>query len=243
MWKKTVLVVLGFVLCGAFACAPLAQAAGTASGAEKPKRIELVLVIDKSGSMSGLESDTVGGFNGMIEKQKKLDVPVNVMAVLFNDKRQLLYAHRNIRDIRPMTEREYTTGGTTALLDAVGDTILRMDRTRGIAAPGTKVIFVIITDGLENASTEFTREKVRQMIAERREKDGWEFVYLGANIDAVKEADAIGVDKKNAVTYSNTHSGVRANYDAVGAYVKEAAEAAGERRGAWKSHVEKAASK
>ncbi len=239
MWKKTVFGLLGFILCALFAAAAPVQAAAQEKIAEKPTHIELVLVIDKSGSMSGLESDTIGGFNSMIEKQKKLGVGVNVTAVLFNDKRQLLYDRRQILGVRPMTAQEYETGGTTALLDAVGDTILRMQRVEGIEAKGTKVIFVIITDGLENASTEFTREKVKRMISDRQEKAGWEFVYLGANIDAAEEADAIGVDRANAVTYKNTHTGVRANYDAVSAYVKEAAEEPEAKvRGEWKKHVE-----
>lgn len=238
MWKKTVCGLLSVILCAVFAAASPVQAAAEAKAAEKPTHIELVLVIDKSGSMSGLESDTIGGFNAMISKQKKLDVGVNVTAVLFNDKQQLLYDRRSILGVQPMTDREYVTGGTTALLDAVGSTILRMERVEGIEAKGTKVIFVIITDGLENASTEFTREKVKRMISDRQEKAGWEFIYLGANIDAAEEAGAIGVDTKNAVTYSNTHTGVRANYDAVSAYVKEAAEEPGAERGAWKKHVE-----
>jgi len=196
------------------------------------------MVRDESGSMSGLESDTIGGFNSMIEKEKKLDAKVNVTTVLFNDKIDTIYSREDIRRIKPLTDKEYEVGGTTALLDAVGSTILKVARTEGVENEDTKVVFVIITDGLENASEEFTREKVKQMISDKQEKAGWDFIYLGANIDAAEEADAIGVDRENAVTYSNTHTGVRANYDAVSAYVKEAAEESGAERGAWKRHVE-----
>jgi hypothetical protein len=210
---------------------------------EQPKRIELVLVIDKSGSMQGLEKDTIGGFNSMIEKQKKLGINVRVTAVLFNDKTDLLYARRYIQNVRPLTEREYETGGTTALLDAVGGTILKMERSKATECGKTKVIFVIITDGLENASTKFTKQKVKEMISDKQEQDGWDFIYLGANIDAAEEAGAIGVKKANAVTYRNTKSGVRANYDAVSAFVEEAAERGTAASAKWRSHVEEDASK
>lgn len=238
MWKKALFGVCAAFLCSLLLAVPRAYAADQTTGAEKPKRIELVLVIDKSGSMGGLESDTIGGFNSMVEKQRALHIPVRVTAVLFNDKAQTLYDHKAIWRVPPLTEKEYVTGGTTALLDAVGTTIRRMERTEDIAVSGTKVVFVIITDGLENASTEFTRAAVKRMISDKQEKAGWSFIYLGANIDAAEEADAIGVDRENAVTYSNTHTGVRANYDAVSAYVKEAAEESGAEPGAWKRHVE-----
>mgnify|MGYP000980660126 CR=1 FL=1 len=238
MWKKALFGVCAVLLCALFITVPHAYAADQITSAEKPKRIELVLVIDKSGSMGGLESDTIGGFNSMVEKQRALHIPV-----LFNDEVQTLYDRKAIWRVPPLTDHDYVTGGTTALLDAVGTTIRRMERADGITAPGTKVVFVIITDGLENASTEFTRAAVKRMISDKQEMDGWSFIYLGANIDAAEEAGAIGVDRENAVTYSNTHTGVRANYDAVSAYVKEAAEESGAERGAWKRHVEQDAAK
>ena len=238
MWKKISCAVLACVLWMAFAAVGMAETAMAAAvPAEKPERIELVLVLDKSGSMQGLESDTIGGFNSMIKKQKALDVPVRVTAVLFNDKTDMLYESRSIHSVHALTEKEYEVGGTTALLDAVGSTILNVDQ-KGDIKKGTKVIFVIITDGMENASTEFTKTKVKQMISDKQEKSGWDFIYLGANIDAVAEAGAIGVKKANAVTYRNTESGVRANYDAVSAYVKEAAEMGAVASSKWRSHVE-----
>ena len=243
MWKKISCAVLACVLWMAFAAVGMAETAMAAAvPAEKPERIELVLVLDKSGSMQGLESDTIGGFNSMIKKQKALDVPVRVTAVLFNDKTDMLYESRSIHSVHALTEKEYEVGGTTALLDAVGSTILNVDQ-KGNVKKGTKVIFVIITDGMENASREFTKTKVKQMISDKQEKYGWDFIYLGANIDAAEEAGAIGVKKATAVTYRNTESGVRANYDAVSAYVKEAAEMGAVASSKWRSHVEEDTSK
>ena len=242
MWKKFSSILLTVLLCLACAVAS-AQAAEdstprAAAPQEKPSRIELVMILDRSGSMHGLEADTIGGFNAMIEKEKKLGIDVRVTTVLFNDKIDRLYEHRAIQSVRPLTERTYETGGTTALLDAVGDTILRMEQSGAADRQGTKVIVVIITDGMENASTEFTKAKVKELISDKQEKAGWDFIYLGANIDAAEEADSIGVRKANAVTYKNTSSGVRANYDAVGVYVAE--RASGDKEsGAWKDHVER----
>ena len=242
MWKKFSSILLTVLLCLVCAAASAQAAEDSAPRAaapqEKPSRIELVMILDKSGSMHGLEADTIGGFNAMIEKEKKLGIDVRVTTVLFNDKMDRLYEHRAIQSVRPLTERTYETGGTTALLDAVGDTILRMEQSGAADRQGTKVIVVIITDGMENASTEFTKAKVKELISDKQEKAGWDFIYLGANIDAAEEADAIGVRKANAVTYKNTSSGVRANYDAVGVYVAE--RASGDKEsGAWKDHVEK----
>ncbi len=242
MWKKFSSILLTVLLCLACAVAS-AQAAEdstprAAAPQEKPSRIELVMILDRSGSMHGLEADTIGGFNAMIEKEKKLGIDVRVTTVLFNDKIDRLYEHRAIQSVRPLTERTYETGGTTALLDAVGETILHMEQSGAADRQGTKVIVVIITDGMENASTEFTKTKVKELISDKQEKAGWDFIYLGANIDAAEEADAIGVRKANAVTYKNTSSGVRANYDAVGVYVAE--RASGDKEsGAWKDHVER----
>ena len=243
MWKKIYCAALVCLMCMMFTAVAVAQAEDVARTAEKPERIELVLVLDKSGSMQGLESDTIGGFNSMIEKQKALDVPVRVTAVLFNDKTDVLYESRSIHSVKPMTAKEYEVGGTTALLDAVGSTILNVEREPVVKTKGTKVIFVIVTDGMENASTEFTKPKVKQMISDKQEKADWDFIYLGANIDAAEEAGAIGVDRANAVTYRNTESGVRANYDAVSAFVEEAAAPSTAEKGLWRSRVETDTSK
>ena len=247
MWKKIYSGVLVCLVCVAFAAIAAAAELPAADvkdvPEEKPERIELVLVLDKSGSMAGLESDTIGGFNAMIEKQKALAVPVRVTTVLFNDTRDVLYERKDIHFVKPLTAKEYEVGGTTALLDAVGNTILRVEREPAVTREGTKVIFVIITDGLENASTEFSKEKIKEMISDKQEMEGWDFIYLGANIDAVEEADAIGVQRSNAVTYRNTKSGVRANYDAVAAYVEATAEMGSAESSGWRSHVEEDTSK
>lgn len=208
--------------------------------ASAPKRVELVLVLDKSGSMSGLESDTIGGFNSMIEKEKKLDADIHVTTVLFSNDCKLLYDRQRIQAIPPMKDKEYEVGGSTALLDAVGSTILKVDKYEDVAQKDkdTKVLFVIITDGMENASSEFTKAKVKEMISDRQEKQGWEFVYLGANIDAAKEAGSIGINKENAVKYKNTGRGVLANFDALSTFVSERANDTPAEKSHWKEQVE-----
>ncbi|BEU87919.1 VWA domain-containing protein [Selenomonas sp. TAMA-11512] len=232
MRKKWPAFVLTLVLCSFFCSAsPIA-----AAQKEKPDCVELVLVLDKSGSMAGLESDTIGGFNAMIAKEKKLDAKVNVTTVFFSDVIDTIYDREDIRHIQPLTDEKYEVGGMTALLDAVGSTILKVSRTKDIEKKGTKVVFVIITDGMENASKEFTQTKVKEMISDKQEKAGWDFIYLGANIDAAKEASSIGVDQKNAVTYRSTGTGVRRNFEAVSAYVAGAVENSSDD---WKDHVEK----
>lgn len=235
--KKFSLVLLLAAFCTFWGMSP-AEATRTLDS-KNIRHIELALVIDKSGSMEGLEEDTIGGFNAMIEKEKKLDATVNVTAVLFNDKADLLYDRKDIRTIRPMTEEDYIVGGTTALLDAVGNTILKVSKIPNIRRRDTKVIFVIITDGLENASEEFTKAKIKKLISDRQEKDGWDFIYLGANINAEEEAESIGVDRDRAVTYKNTPDGVRANYEAIAGYMEESVNAQDEDRGSWKDQVEK----
>lgn len=175
---------------------------------------EIIFLLDRSGSMSGLESDTIGGFNGLIEKQRRLKGKTLVTAVLFDDKYELLWNGRDAGTIK-LTESEYFVRGRTALLDAVGKTILdvgyRFSRMQEHERPG-KVIFVITTDGLENASREFTYAKVRELIRHQQEKYSWEFIFLGANIDAVKEAGNIGICADNAISYEATSAGVEAMY-------------------------------
>ena len=231
MWKKFSSILLTVLLCLACAVASAQAAEDSAPRAavpqEKPSRIELVMILDKSGSMHGLEADTIGGFNAMIEKEKKLGIDVRVTTVLFNDKMDRLYEHREIRNVRPLTERTYETGGTTALLDAVGDTILHMEQSGAADRQGTKVIVVIITDGMENASTEFTKAKVKELISDKQEKAGWDFIYLGANIDAVQVAGGLGIRAENAVEFACDAAGVRTNFEALGAMISSFAKGAG----------------
>jgi len=202
---------------------------------------EIVFILDRSGSMSGLEADTIGGFNGLIKKQRKESGEALVSTVLFDDVCEVLHDRVPMEQVEEMTADTYFVRGCTALLDAVGGAIHHIGNIHKYARDEDrpeKTLFIITTDGMENASTEFTKAKVKELISDKQEKAGWDFIYLGANIDAAEEADAIGVRKANAVTYKNTSSGVRANYDAVGVYVAE--RASGDKEsGAWKDHVEK----
>jgi uncharacterized protein YegL len=184
---------------------------------------EIIFLLDRSGSMGGLETDTIGGFNGFIEKQIQLEGETIVTAVLFDDKYEILWNGVKAEQVR-LTNREYFVRGYTALLDAVGKTILdvgyRLSRTRAEERPG-KVFFVITTDGIENASREFTYAKVKELIRHQQEKYGWEFIFLGANIDAVKEARNIGIRKENAHNYEASEDGIRQIYCVVHESVAE----------------------
>ncbi|MDF2607126.1 MAG: hypothetical protein K0S34_1321 [Bacillales bacterium] len=165
---------------------------------------EIVFLLDRSGSMSGLESDTIGGFNGFIEKQSKLEGETKVTAILFDDQYEVLWNGIEASKVG-LTEEEYFVRGCTALLDAVGKSIIdvgnRLAKTNEDEKPG-KVIFVITTDGEENASKELTYENVKQLISHQQEKYGWEFIFLGANIDAAKEAECLGINENNAYNFS-----------------------------------------
>ena len=176
---------------------------------------ELVMILDRSGSMRGLEADTIGGFNGMIEKQKKEEGEAYVSVVLFDDLTEVLYDRVDIQKVEPMTDRQYFVRGCTALLDAVGGAIRHIGNVHKYARMEDvpeKTIFVITTDGMENASHVFTYEKVREMIESRKTNDHWEFIFLGANIDAVKEASRLGIHASRAVRYENDRRGTELNY-------------------------------
>lgn len=179
---------------------------------------ELVFILDRSGSMAGLEADTIGGFNAMIEKQKKLDGKVYVSTVLFSDECLVLHDRVDIAKIEPMTEREYFVGGCTALLDALGGAIHHISTVHHYARPEDvpeHTIFVITTDGMENASRQYTAEKVRSMICKEQVKYGWEFLFLGANIDAVETAGRYGIRPDRASNYRATAAGTDVMFDCV----------------------------
>jgi uncharacterized protein YegL len=184
---------------------------------------EIIFLLDRSGSMSGLESDTIGGFNAFVEKQRQLEGETIVTAVLFDDKYEILWNVINASKAK-LTDKEYYVRGSTALLDAVGKTILdvgyRLAKTSEDEKSG-KVIFVITTDGMENASLEFTYEKVKELIKHQQEKYSWEFIFLGANIDATKAADSIGIDLNNAYSFEASKIGVESMYNVVCEAVKE----------------------
>ncbi|PKM86296.1 MAG: hypothetical protein CVU87_12520 [Firmicutes bacterium HGW-Firmicutes-12] len=175
---------------------------------------EIIFLLDRSGSMGGLESDTIGGFNAFVDKQRQVEGDTLVTAVLFDDKYEILWNGVGANKVR-LTSNEYIVRGTTALLDAVGKTLLEVGQRLAITnkeeRPG-KVIFVITTDGLENASREFTYKKVKELIKHQQEKYGWEFIFLGANIDATKEADSLGIDKGNAYNFEASETGVKEMY-------------------------------
>lgn len=178
---------------------------------------EVIFLLDRSGSMGGLESDTIGGFNAFIKKQVQLEGEVILTVVLFDDRYEILWSGVKANEVT-LTEEEYYVRGCTALLDAVGKTIFdvghRIAKTCEDKRPG-KVIFVITTDGLENASREFSYRKVKELIKHQQEKYGWEFIFLGANIDAAKEADSIGVSMENAYAFKASKKGVNEMYDII----------------------------
>lgn len=179
---------------------------------------ELVFILDKSGSMAGLERDTIGGFNAMLEKQKAAEGEAVVTTVLFNNGYELLHDRIPVRAVAPLTKREYEVGGSTALLDAAGRTIHKIinaaKRTAPEYRPG-KVMFVITTDGHENASREFSYEQIRTLIERQKKEYGWEFLFLGANIDAVAAAGQFGIGADRAANYHADGAGTRLNFEAV----------------------------
>ena len=180
---------------------------------------ELVMILDRSGSMSGLEADTIGGFNGMIEKQKKEDGEAYVSVILFDDQSEVIYDRVDIGKVEPMTDRQYYVRGCTALLDAVGDAIHHIGNIHKYAREEDvpeKTIFIITTDGMENASRRYNYNKVRRMIERQKEKYNWEFIFLGANIDAAAEASRLGIDASRAARYECDSAGTALNYSVVG---------------------------
>ena len=168
--------------------------------------------------MGGLESDTIGGFNGMIAKQKAQGKKVSVTTVLFDDEVDIIHDRFPVEIIEPLTEKEYFVRGCTALLDAVGTVIEKMENVQKHLPEdhrAEKIIFVIITDGLENSSEHFTQDQIRRKI-EAKKECGWEFLFLGANIDAGREAEKIGIARNRSVTYENDSEGIAVNFRAVG---------------------------
>ena len=179
---------------------------------------EIVFILDRSGSMRGLEKDTIGGYNGMIDKQKKEEGEALVTTVLFDDRIEVPYDRVPLGDLPEMTEKEYYVRGCTALLDAVGTTVERIATIHKYAREEDRpehTIFIITTDGLENASRRFTYEQVKRLITRQQEEYGWEFIFLGANIDAVKAAGDIGIRRERAVNYRCDPVGTKLNYEAM----------------------------
>lgn len=209
------------------------------TGKKESMRTELVFILDKSGSMGGLEKDTIGGFNSLIRKQKKEKGTARVTTVLFDDRYQLLHDRFDLSEVSELTEKEYFVEGSTALLDAMGRTIKKIRAVRKNSRKdrrSDKVLFVIITDGMENASRSYGYDRIRGMVEKQREK-GWEFLFLGANIDAVETAARYGIQADRAADYCPDGAGTRLNYDVV----SEAVSAVRGRKklsSAWKERIE-----
>ena len=184
----------------------------------KKNLTELVFILDRSGSMAGLEADTIGGFNSMIEKQKRLDGEVLVSTVLFDNESTVLHDRVELRQLAPMTGRDYWVRGCTALLDAVGSAIHHIGNVHKYSREEDRpcrTMFVITTDGMENASHRYSYEQVRRMIRRQQERYGWEFLFLGANIDAAAEAERFGIRADRAANYHADRKGTAVIYEEV----------------------------
>ena len=206
----------------------------------KKNLTEMVFILDKSGSMSGLEADTIGGFNGMIEKQKKEEGEALVSTVLFSDESHVIHDRVDLQKIEPMTDRQYYVGGCTALIDAIGGAIHHIGNVHKYAREEDRpehTIFVITTDGMENASRHYTSDKVKSMVKRQKEKYGWEFLFLGANIDAVETAARFGINEDRTVNFCNDSQGQALNYSEVSEAVRMVRSCTPLSRG-WKRKIE-----
>lgn len=179
---------------------------------------EIVFILDRSGSMSGLEKDTIGGFNSMLEKQRKEPGDAVVSTVLFDNEIEVVHDRIDIKSVPRLTEEDYFVRGCTALLDAVGGAIRHIGNVHKYARSEDfpeKTLFIITTDGLENASRYYTYDKVRSMIERQKGRYGWEFIFLGANIDAAEEARRFGIDESMAANYRSDEAGTALNYEVI----------------------------
>ena len=198
--------------------APKQENVGKQEKKQKSNATELVFILDRSGSMSGLESDTVGGFNATIEKQKKLEGEVLVTTYLFDDTLERLHDRVPIQKIKPLTEKEYWVRGCTALLDAIGEAITHIDdvhrylREEDVPA---HTMFVITTDGMENASRRYDNAEIRKLVEDRTKEKAWEFLFLGANMDAFAAAEGLGIRRERAANFSASHEGLDLCYCAM----------------------------
>ena len=207
----------------------------------KKNLTEMVFILDRSGSMAGLEKDTIGGFNSMIQRQKGEEGEALVSTVLFDNESAVIHDRVDIRKVEPLTERQYFVGGCTALVDAIGGAIHHIGNVHKYAREEDvpeHTVFIITTDGMENASHRYSSDEVKAMVQRQKEKYGWEFLFLGANIDAVETAARMGIGQDRAVNFHNDEIGVKLNYQALGEAVCSV------RRNApisadWKSSIEK----
>ena len=202
---------------------------------------EIVFILDRSGSMAGLEDDTIGGFNALVEKQKKEPGEAVLSAVLFSNDNTVIYDRTDIRKVEPLTEQQYYVGGCTALIDAIGQAIHHIGNVHKYAREEDvpeHTIFVITTDGMENASHRYSSDEVKRMVNRQKEKYGWEFLFLGANIDAVETAARFGISEDRAVRYHNDARGQQLNYETVSDAVRCVRSCAPLGRD-WKEKIEK----
>lgn len=185
---------------------------------------EVIFILDRSGSMSGLEADTIGGFNSMIAKQKKEDGEAYISTILFDDQTEVLYDRVPVSKIEPMNDKQYYVRGCTALLDALGGAIHHIGNVHKYAREEDrpeKTLFIITTDGMENSSRQYSYEKVKKMVERQKKKYGWEFLFLGANIDAIEVADRFGIAANRAINYECDSKGTQLNYEVLSRTVSE----------------------
>jgi uncharacterized protein YegL len=190
----------------------------------KTNLTELVFILDRSGSMGGLETDTIGGYNSFLAKQQEQDGDCRITTVLFDHQYEVLHDRLDLKAVNPITEREYFVRGNTALLDAIGKTIHNIGNAQKYSKPeyrADKVLFVITTDGMENASREYNYDRIREMIERQKTKYGWEFIFLGANIDAVETAGRFGIGRDRAVDYVADSEGTNLNFKMMACAVAE----------------------
>ena len=209
--------------------------------ARKKGLTELVFILDKSGSMGGLETDTIGGYNSMLAKQQEVEGECHITTVLFDNNYELLHDRIDIKAVSPISEKEYQVGGSTALLDAIGRTIHKISNAQKHTADdyrAEKVMFVIITDGEENSSREYSAEKIKAQIERQKEKYGWEFVFLGANIDAIETAGRFGISADRAQNYHSDSEGIELNFRVMSEVVAEYRECSEISKG-WNNEIQK----
>ncbi|MDO5145651.1 MAG: hypothetical protein Q4D60_01480 [Eubacteriales bacterium] len=207
----------------------------------KKNLTELVFILDRSGSMSGLEKDTIGGFNSMLKKQRKEPGEALVSTVLFDNVSEVIHDRAAIAKVPNLTDKEYFVRGCTALLDAVGGAIHHIGNVHKYARNEDvpeKTLFIITTDGLENASRRYTYEKVRAMIQRQKERYGWEFLFLGANIDAAAEAGRFGIDESMAANYHCDEAGTALNYEVISEAISTVRACAAPLSADWKQKID-----
>ena len=206
---------------------------------------ELVMILDRSGSMNGLEKATIGGYNAMLDKQRREEGEVLVSTVLFDDRMEVLHDRADLKNVSPITEKDYYVRGRTALLDALGSAIHHIGNVHKYAREEDrpeKTIFVITTDGFENASRIYSYDRVRKMVEHEKEKYGWEFLFLGANIDAIETAGRFGIGADRAANFHNDSEGIELNYGVLSDAISEmrcAPAGSAPMSGRWKERIEK----